>query len=75
MVESHARQFDLCTDAGGISGVGHVNGVWAAAPPARVMRMSEERIVQEREYLSGSIGAFLRLARPRRPVEIEPGLT
>ena len=37
---------DLCTDAGGISAVGHVNGVvWAAAPAARVMRTSEERIV------------------------------
>ena len=41
-----AATVDLCTDAGGISAVGHVNGVvWAAAPAARVMRMSEERIV------------------------------
>ena len=42
-----AATVDLCTDAGGISAVGHVNGVvWAAAPAARVMRMRKERIVQ-----------------------------
>ena len=42
-----AATIDLCTDAGGISAVGHVNGVVsAAAPAARVMRMSEDRIVQ-----------------------------
>ena len=46
-----AATVDLCTDAGGILSFGHFsNGVgasvnWAAAPAARVMRMSEERIV------------------------------
>ena len=47
-----------------MASVGQVNGAWAAAPAARVMRMSEERI----------IGAFLRLARARRFVDLNLGL-